>query len=37
MGGVSCHSEPRSTPSGTLEGGLGVKEGLEAERGVEGG
>lgn len=32
-GGVSCHSKPLSTPSGTLEGGVGVERGLQQSEG----
>lgn len=33
-GGVSCHSNPLSAPSGTLEGGLGLERGsLESKGG----
>lgn len=31
--GAPCHSKPLSTPSGTLEGGVGVERGLQQRKG----
>lgn len=32
-GGAPCHSKPLSTPSGTLEGGVGVERGSQQSKG----